>query len=256
MTHFHSIEMTHFQLHVINMSSTWEGSWAHRLAWNGVCVLLLIAALCGSALAVCCMLCVAVCYNVLLCVAVCCCVLLCVAETTCSEQISWFLSCCPKTRRTFMSAQTPRLRRITEEVWCAPINVLRGWKFQVSANARIWSTAMGQGFLRDPPAITDGFRILAPVLQCVVVYCSVLQYVAACWSVGQCVAVGCRGLKESASSSSLIRRRRGCAMTPRLCNTLQHTATHCNALPHILQHNATHCSTLQHNTILVWCSIS
>jgi len=45
------------------------------------------------------------------------------------------------------------------------------------------------------------------------------------------------------------------------CNTLQHTATHCNTLQFIwygahcntLQHTATHCNTLQHIAIcLIW----
>ena len=34
------------------------------------------------------------------------------------------------------------------------------------------------------------------------------------------------------------------ALGARICNTLQHTATHCNTL----QHTATHCNTLQHTT--------
>jgi len=46
----------------------------------------------------------------------------------------------------------------------------------------------------------------------------------------------------------------------RLCNALQHTASHCNTLQHTathcntLQHSATHCNTLQH--ALLWLTVS
>jgi len=109
--------------------------------------------------------------------------------------------------------------------------------------------------------------VCCSVLQCVAVCCSVLQYGAVCCSVSQCVAVmlPLRNLRQSRNGSHSQN-------TATLCNTLQHTATHCNnhdthnnsfvriwdlftkAILHselsscsTLQHTATHCNTLQHN---------
>jgi len=103
------------------------------------------------------------------------------------------------------------------------------------------------------------------VLQCVAVCCSVLQCVAAdfreclviwifenaiskilfiiivfrvCCSVLQCVAAD---FQECLVIVFWECTAAHCNITTR-CNTLQHTATHCNTL----QHTATHCTTLQH----------
>ena len=82
------------------------------------------------------------------------------------------------------------------------------------------------------------------VLQCVVVCCSVLQYVAAVSFIHFATCVGPFSLLQDTATH---------------CNTLQHTATHCNTLQHnikdiaacdvpfwLLRHTATHCNTLQH----------
>ena len=77
---------------------------------------------------------------------------------------------------------------------------------------------------------------LAAVLACCsvmqhAVCCSVLQRVAAGYSVLHCIAVWCETLALQHTAAH--------------CNTLQHTATHCNTLQHAA-HTATHCNTLQH----------
>jgi len=80
------------------------------------------------------------------------------------------------------------------------------------------------------------------VLQCVAVRCSVLQCVAVCCSALQCVAVCCSAFSNGSRHSHMSINDGEtfsketfflviCAAL-RLCNTLQHTATHCTALQH------------------------
>ena len=77
---------------------------------------------------------------------------------------------------------------------------------------------------------------------CIVVCCSVLQ-----WIVLQCVAVCCSVLQCVAARDSLFWTGKWqCSRcSSRNIKTLQHTATHCNTL----QHTATHCNTLQCNPL-------
>ena len=89
-------------------------------------------------------------------------------------------------------------------------------------------------------------RYLPQMCVCVAC-CSMLQHVAVCCSVLQCVR--CRYLHYAAPHTATH------------CNTLQHTVTHCNTLQHTathcntLQHTATHCTTQQHTTPLFFCKI-
>ena len=75
------------------------------------------------------------------------------------------------------------------------------------------------------------FALCCSVLQRVAVGCSVLQCVAVCYSVLQCVAVCCSVLQYVWSltdiSVFLCLQYEGYCHH---CNTLQHTATHCNTL--------------------------
>ena len=102
------------------------------------------------------------------------------------------------------------------------------------------------------------------VLQCDAVHYSMLQFAAACCSVLPCVTVCC------SFWHCLVCLLRMHTVTPLrrfiksnlVCNTLQHTATHCIRLQHTathcntliksnlhcntLKHTTTHCNTLQH----------
>jgi len=97
-------------------------------------------------------------------------------------------------------------------------------------------------------------------LQCVAVCCSVLQCVAVCcthitaWTTPyasllvvcalllQCVAVCCSVLQCAAVCCSILLTARTTPYaTP--CNTLHHTATHCNTFCNTLQHTATQSAT-------------
>jgi len=71
------------------------------------------------------------------------------------------------------------------------------------------------------------------------VHCSVLQYVAVCWSVCGILSFGLPKMCGRSNDE-----------TP---DTLQHTATYCNILQHT-KHTATHCTTLQH-TPTRWSSL-
>jgi len=118
------------------------------------------------------------------------------------------------------------------------------------------------------------------VLQCVAMCCNVLQCVAVCCSLLQSVAVCCslqpnslalvsaaaatagcrsnrtskistRGSEANRMKSSVLKWSRVLSISTLV--TLQHTATHGNALQrtamhcHALQRTATHCNTLQHS---------
>jgi len=86
--------------------------------------------------------------------------------------------------------------------------------------------------------------LLAMMISCVAVCCSVLQCVAVCCSVLQCVAVFCSAVQCGAVwCSELPLPTRGTPLhhTATHCNALRHTATHCDTL----QHTAKHCNTLQ-----------
>ena len=101
--------------------------------------------------------------------------------------------------------------------------------------------------------------VCCSVLQCVAACCSVLQCVAVCCSVLQCVAVILVCHHYHPHKSTTI----GVWYTPHKacnthCNTMQHTATHCNTLSADntclvrwvmmidATHCNTHCNTMQH----------
>jgi len=95
--------------------------------------------------------------------------------------------------------------------------------------------------------------VCCSVLQCVAVCCSVLQCVAVC-SVLQCAAVRCSVLQCNTHHEQINPRTSNNSESPHY-NTLQHTATPCNAqLHHHIQINprthsnseSPHCNTLQH----------
>ena len=86
------------------------------------------------------------------------------------------------------------------------------------------------------------------VLQRFTVWCGVLQYVAICSSVLQCVECLLQCIVALVAVCYCTRKRGGQQrkLKPLVqsthCNTLQHTAPHCNTL----QRTATHCNALQH----------
>ena len=119
-------------------------------------------------------------------------------------------------------------------------------------------------FIVFPPCNTDNLRgyvlwcvaVCCGMLWCVAVCCSVLQRVIVCCSVLQCVAVCCssRHVTHAATRYNKLQntathqyhwqtvaesRARHC----RICNTLLHTATHCNTLRTHYKRAATRCAT-------------
>ena len=66
----------------------------------------------------------------------------------------------------------------------------------------------------------------------------VLQYVAVCCSVLQCIYTHRSISRQHSKHRIVLRDTYVCIYTATRCNTLQHTATHCNTL----QHAATQCN--------------
>ena len=84
-------------------------------------------------------------------------------------------------------------------------------------------------------------------LQHTAIHCNTQQHTATHSNTLQHTATHCTAHIKSTSAKRARHKRRVTR-----CNTLQHTATHCNTLQHIathcniLQHTATHCITLHH----------
>jgi len=127
-------------------------------------------------------------------------------------------------------------------------SLVNGWRFEGLPWEQTWSSFLCCSVLQCAAVCCSVLQCAAAccsVLQCAAVCCSVLQCAAVCCSVLQCVAVCCSALQCGLDWFFFIYI---CSMTyshmsrDTHCNSLQHTATHCNTLYSRVLRDAVTCS--------------